>query len=163
MKKRILISLSSAVVLVALAIFVIAQTSGTNLLRADKSSACSDTEVVMTSAGGCCSSSAAAVQTAAAKSSDCSSVAVSATAAGCSGVVQTALEAGCTGVIQTAVEAGCTGVTNVTKGSECSSEKTKEDVSVVMVSNTKEASETACCEGSATAALLIDECCGSCI
>lgn len=147
MKKRILISLSSAVVLVALAIFVIAQTSGTSL-RADKSSACSDTEVVMTSSSGCCSSSASTVQAAVAKSSDCTSVAGSAAAAGCSDI------------IQAAVEAGCPGVTNATKGSDCDSNKAKEDVSVVMVSNTV---ETTCCEGSATAALLIDECCGSCI
>lgn len=149
MKKRILISLSSALVLVALAVFVIAQTSGNGFFTANKSSACGDTEVVMTaSSGSCCSSSATTVMTADMKSSDCTSVA------------ETAVAAGCTGVIQAALDAGCPGVSAVTTGSDCSPEKSPEQVKTVMVSNEAESS---CCEGSATAALLIDECCGSCI
>lgn len=149
MKKRILISLSGAFVLVALAIFVIAQTSGNGLLTSEKSSGCGDSEVVMTaSSGSCCSSSGTAVMTADMKSDDCSSVA------------EAAVTSGCTGIIQAAVEAGCPGVTEVKTSSECSSDKSTEQVKTVMVSNEAEAS---CCEGSATAALLIDECCGSCI
>ncbi len=149
MKKRILISLSSALVLVALAVFVIAQTSGNGLFTADKSSGCGDTEVVMTaSSESCCSSSGEVTMTADMKSSDCTSVA------------EKAVEAGCTGVTQAAMDAGCTGVSAASTGSECSSEKSSEQVKTVMVSNEAEAS---CCEGSATAALLIDECCGTCI
>ena len=150
MKKRILISLSGAFVLVALAIFVIAQTSGTSLVSTEKSSGCGDTEVVMTAASseGCCSSSSAAVMTADMKSDDCTSVA------------EAAVSAGCTGVTQAAAAAGCTGVSAVNKSAGCGSSKSTEQVSKVMVSNEVEA---ACCEGSATAALLIDECCGSCI
>ncbi len=150
MKKRILISLSGAFVLVALAIFVIAQTSGNGLLTSDKSSGCGDAEVVMTTAssGSCCSSSGAAVMTADIKADDCSSS------------VATSSVSDCSGIIQAAVDAGCPGVTEVKTSSECSSEKSTEQVNTVMVSNELEAS---CCEGSATAALLIDECCGSCI
>jgi hypothetical protein len=152
MKKRILISLSSAVVLVALAIFVIAQTSGTSLVRADKSSGCGDIEVVkstVSSGDDCCSSSSASVMTADMKADDCSSVA------------ETAAASDCTGVIQAAADAGCPGVSEVVKSSECSSEeKETEGVSGVKVSNE---TESDCCEGSATAALLIDECCGTCI
>ena len=141
MKKRILISLSSAVVLVALAIFVIAQTSGTSLVRADKPSGCGDTEVVMASAssGECCSSASADV-----KAGDCTSVAAA---------------SDCTGVIQAAADAGCTGVLEATRSSECNTDKSTEQESKVTVSNEV---ETVCCEGSPTAALLIDECCGSC-
>ncbi len=165
MLKKVLVSLSAAVVLVILGVFVFAQVSGGQADQLGASaSPCAGTEAVMTASGSgssdcCASSSAASVQTVAAKSGDCSS-GVEVTAVSSSGC---ASSSGCSEIMQAAVSAGCPGVTQAMKSAGCGSgvqtqSAEKEEYPKVRAANTSES----CCEGSETAAMLADACCGNC-
>ncbi len=158
MLKKLLISLSGALVLVALGIFVFAQVSGDQSDQfVSSASPCSGAEAVMTADGtsssGCCSSSAASVYTASAKSDDCASgvKATAVSSSGCSDIIQAAVSAGCPGVTQAMESAGCT------EGVKTQSAE-KESYPKVRAANTTES----CCEGSESAAMLADACCGNC-
>lgn len=164
MKKSIIISLSGAVVLIALGVFIFSQTSAGTDMQASNPSSCGQTEAVITTANtassGCCSSGGATMT--AAKGSDCGMAVSTAASVECPAIIQAANSAGCTGVQPQAASSNCSGAVKATENTPCgsSSKGTEaESVEKVQALNT---SEPSCCEGSATAALLADACCGNC-